>query len=44
MKERLRELQDGEPHICDWEDHGAEPPGKDVKTHARHGGYLRLPA
>ena len=23
----------GEPHLCAWEDRGADPPGRDVKAH-----------
>jgi len=27
--------QASEPHIYSWEYHGADPPGRDVKAHAR---------
>lgn len=27
------ELQAGEHHLCAWEDHGADPPGRDAKAH-----------
>jgi len=27
------ELQAGEPHLCAWEDHGVDPPERDVKAH-----------
>ncbi len=32
---KTRELQAGEPHLCAWEDHGADPPRSYVKAHMR---------
>lgn len=37
------ELKANEPHVCAWEDHRANLPGRDVKTYARCGGDLRQP-
>lgn len=34
-KEDLGKLQDSEPHLCAWEDHGADPPGRHVKAYTR---------
>jgi len=34
-RRKPEELQAGQPHLCAWEDHGADLPGRDVKMHAR---------
>ena len=45
MGERIsRELQSSEPYLCAWEDHGIDPPGRDVKAHVRVGSEPRQPA
>ena len=44
MKGRHEELQTSESHLSTWEDRGADPPGRDVKAHARWGKDLRRPA
>lgn len=33
-----------EPHLHAWQDHGMDPPGGNVKAHARQGGDPRQPA
>jgi len=38
------ELQTSEPHLCAWEDHGTDTPGRYVKAYARLGGDLSEPA
>lgn len=43
-KTRAGKLQAGEPHLCAWEDPGADPLGSNVQAHTRQGGDLRQPA
>lgn len=43
-KGRLGELKNSDPHACAWENHGADPPGRAAKAHARLGGNPRQPA
>ena len=31
----MGEFQANEPHVSAWEDHEADPPGRDVKEHVR---------
>jgi len=38
------EIQTGVPHLCAWEDHGADPPRSYVKARMRQRGDLRQPA
>jgi len=40
---RPGQLQAGEPHLCAWEDPGADPPGSRVKAHEGGTGDLRQP-
>ena len=35
-----RELHNDEPHLCAWEDHGTNPPGRHVKAHEGQTGDL----
>jgi len=37
-KRRPRELQTSQCHLCAWQDHGADPPGKYAKAHGRERG------
>ena len=37
VERKTWELQIGEPHLCAWKDHGADPPGSCVETYARQG-------
>ena len=37
------ELQAGEPHLCDWEDHGTDPSGRQVKACEELAGDTRQP-
>ncbi|PKU44318.1 rna-directed dna polymerase from mobile element hypothetical protein [Limosa lapponica baueri] len=34
-KRRPRELQASQPHLCAWQDHGADPPGISAKAHGK---------
>lgn len=38
--ESTQELQASELHLCAWEDHRTEPPGRDAKAHVRRGDDL----
>ena len=38
------ELPVGEPHLCVWEDHGIDHPGRHIKTHEAQVDELRQPA
>ena len=44
FKKGRKELQASEPHLCTWEDHGADPSGYHVKAHTRQRGDLRQSA
>jgi len=43
-KGRPGEPQAGEPQLCAWEEHGMDPPGRNVKANMRRGGDPRQPA
>ena len=40
----ISELTTCQPHLCAWEDHGADPPRISAKVHGGQGGDSRQPA